>query len=274
MRADLHTHSNISDGALKPKDLIIKAKTNNIDIMSITDHDSIEYDNKLIDYAKDIGVKLIAGIELSTTHKDGDVHLLGYFRDDSYKNTEFQKKLTYLKEQRIFRGEQIVQNLKKYFNINIDFDKLLHDSRSIIARPHIAKAIISAGYDYTFSELFETVLSKNSLAYIPNYKFPLTNGIKMLKDLNAVTVIAHPTLLRSNKIEDLMDLGFDGLECVYSQNKIGEYEKFKNLCIKYNKLCTGGSDYHGLIGDIKHAEIGTSYIRGEILDRFLSYYNS
>lgn len=274
MKADLHTHSRMSDGALELKDLLIKAKNNNIDIMSITDHDIIGYDNTLVDYAKGIGIKLIPGIELSTTHKDGDVHLLGYFRDDSYKNIDFQEKLDYLKEKRISRGRQIVQNLKEYYNINIDFDKLLKNSKAIIARPHIAKAIVNAGYNYTFSEVFDTVLSKNSLAYIPNCKFPLTEGIKMLKELNAITSIAHPTLLRSNKIEDLINLDFDGLECIYPQNKIGENEKFKSLCINHNKLCTGGSDYHGLPGDIKHGDIGSYYISDEALDKFLLSLNN
>lgn len=271
-KADLHMHTTASDGALSAKEVINKAKNSNLDIISITDHDTIEISKDTFEYSQKFNIKLIPGIELTTIHNGENVHLLGYFCDDSFKDTGFQNLLSHLKEDRIQRGKNIVKNLKSFFDIDIDFNELLKDSNGLIARPHIAKAIIKSGYDNSFSHIFDTVLSKHSPAYVPNCNFELTEGLKILNSLNAITVIAHPTLLKKNKVEDLMNLDFKGLEIIYPLNKEGEFEYFKKLCQKYNKIYTAGSDFHGITDDLKHGDLGSCYLDGEALDNFLNLF--
>ncbi|SHJ69551.1 hypothetical protein SAMN02745248_00729 [Hathewaya proteolytica DSM 3090] len=274
IKADLHTHSNFSDGILSPEDLILKASNCGLQIISITDHDTMKYGRTLIDFAKENGVTLIPGIELTTLHKGGNIHLLGYFKDDSYTDSIFQDNLYFLQTKRMERAKKMVDNLKEFYNIIIDFQHLIHSSNSLIARPHIAKAIIEAGYNYTFTELFDSVLSKKSKAYIPNFGLTLEEGIQLLHKYNAITVIAHPTLMRSNSIEDLMDMPFQGIEAIYPQNKPLETEKFIALAEAHNKLYTAGSDYHGINGDIKHGAMGDYTLTGSALERFLQCLNA
>lgn len=271
-KADLHIHTIASDGSLCAKEVLNKAKKNNLDIISITDHDTIEISKDTLEYSQKLNIKLIPGIELTTIHNDENIHLLGYFRDNSFQDKNFQELLTKLKEKRIQRGRSIVNNLKNLFNININFDKLLKESNGLIARPHIANDIIASGYDNSFSHIFDTVLSKHSPAYVPNCTFELTEGLKILNALNCITVIAHPTLLKKNKVENLMHLDFKGMEIIYPLNKDGEFEYFKGLCQKYNKIYTAGSDFHGIKGDLKHGDIGSCYLEDEALNNFLKLF--
>ena len=92
MKADLHMHSTHSDGLKTPEELFKTAKENKVDIISITDHDVVKNVNLNYEYSKKYGVKYIPGIELSTLMKGKPVHVLGYFRDDSYQSKEMMKR--------------------------------------------------------------------------------------------------------------------------------------------------------------------------------------
>ncbi|GAA0782864.1 PHP domain-containing protein [Hathewaya limosa] len=269
LRADLHTHTIASDGVLTINDLLLKAKQKNLDIVAITDHDSIGSLDEALKLSKTLNIKVIPGIELTTLYNNENIHLLGYFKDSSFKDKTFQDFLLNTKLKRLERGKDILKKLKEYFNIDINEEKLLKKNKGIIARPHIAHAILEAGYCNDFCKIFDTFLSKTSPAYVPNNCPSLLEGINILKSVNALSVIAHPTLIKKNNIKDLMDLQFDGMECLYPLNKEGDFEKFSQLCKKYNKISTAGSDFHGIPGDYNHGDLGQCFLGGNSLEKFL-----
>ena len=254
MKIDLHTHTTASDGVLTPVKLIDKALKNNVDILAITDHDTTNGLKEALTYSKTKNITLIPGIELSTIHNNESIHILGYFKDDSYKDESFQNFLNDLKSSRIERAKKIISNLEKFFNISISYEDI--KDNYIIARPHIAKAIIKNGYNYTFDEIFKKFINKDSPAYVENKNISLEEGIDILKKYNAFVSLAHPVLIKKSNIEDLMELKFDGIEAYYSINSDYDTAKYINLARKYNKILTCGSDFHGIEKDSNHGDIG------------------
>ncbi|WP_163191742.1 PHP domain-containing protein [Clostridium thermarum] len=257
-KADLHLHTTASDGKLSPKELVNLAHSVGINIMAVTDHDTTSGVEEALAASVSLPLDVIPGIELSTQHKGETVHILGYFRDDSYKAPKFQGKLQEMKDHRLWRGKKIVENLKQYFDIVLDYEALLEDAKGVIARPHIARAIINAGYNYDWQYIFDQLIGKNSPAYVPNKKLSSEDGIKLLKSVNALVVLAHPILVKKTPCEDLINLDFDGIEAVYWQNTPKDTDYFINLSLEHNKFITGGSDFHGGdAGDSKHGYIGS-----------------
>lgn len=257
IKFDFHMHSTCSDGNLKPKELVDIVKGKNLDYFSLTDHDSLSGIEEASAYANKLGIKFIPGIELSTEHNDESVHILGFFKTDSYKNPKFLEILESFKENRLNRAKKIVENLNLFFNIKIDLNKLLENRQDIVTRPHIAKEIINAGYPYSFNEIFDKFIGFESPAYVPLNRISTKEGIELLKEFGALVFLAHPVLLKKSKAEDLLIYDFDGIEAVYSQNKEEDTIKFIELAKERNLYVTCGSDYHGIEDDKRHGKIGS-----------------
>lgn len=273
-KGDFHLHTTASDGKLSPTELVTLAKENGFDIISITDHDNTFGLEEGISSGIKLGIKIIPGIELSTRYNGESIHVLGYFKDDSYKNPLFQNYLKKIQEHRISRAKKILSNLYKFFNIQLDFNKILKANKGVIARPHIAKAIIQAGYPYDFDFIFDNIIGNDSPAYVPNKEISIKEGLSALKSANAITSLAHPTLIKKSPIEEILKYDFDCIEAIYPLNKSGETEKFIYLGKKYNKNISAGSDYHGLEKtDTKHGYIGDSILTGTNLENFLRLLN-
>ena len=140
-RGDFHLHTNASDGILSPKELIHEASLNGLDIIAITDHDTTLNVEEGIREGINNNIRVIPGIELSTVHNNESIHILGYFKDNEYKNLDFQNFLKDIDDSRVFRGKKIVENLDLFFKIKLDYQKILDQAKGVIARPHIAKEI-------------------------------------------------------------------------------------------------------------------------------------
>lgn len=267
-------HSNASDGKYSSVEVVSMAASAHMDIISITDHDTTAGVNNAINAGKMKNIKVIPGIELSTSHKEENVHILGYFKNSSYENNSFQNFLKENNEYRIYRGEKIVNNLKKYFDIDLDYKSIVDNASGIIARPIIAKAIVEKGYPYSWSEIFKKFLGKDSPAYVPNRKLDTEKGIRILKENNALVVLAHPVLINKFDPEELLTLQLDGIEAIYPINTPEQTDHFKKLAVKYNKIITAGSDFHGISkGDGSHGEIGCVYLAESYIAAFLEKLN-
>lgn len=269
IKADLHMHTIASDGTLDVEDLMIKAKKRDLDIISITDHDTVDSVKKAIYLQSKYNLKVIPGIELTTKFNGESIHLLGYFKDDSFMDNKFLDLLQEIKELRYERGRKILERLKIYFNIHIDFDTLIKESKGTLARPHIAKAIQRAGYDSDFSHIFDVYLSKESPAYVPNNTITLEEGLNILKSHNALRILAHPVLINKSPLEKFLDLDLDGLEANYPLNKENDFNSYVNICKNKNWIYTAGSDYHCIEGDRKHGYLGDCTLSGDPLNDFL-----
>ncbi|URZ06027.1 PHP domain-containing protein [Clostridium felsineum] len=270
LKGDFHIHTTASDGKYTPENILEFAKNANIDILAITDHDTTASTKKAISIGNKLNIKVIPGIELSTLHNEESIHVLGYFKDNSYENKEFQDFLSEIQNYRVIRAKKITENLNTYFNIKLNYESILKEAKNVIARPHLARAIINAGYNYTYEYIFNNILNKESPAYIPNKKVTVEEGIKLLKSVNATVVLAHPVLIKKTPVEDFIKFDFDGIEAIYPMNTETDTEKLLALAKKYNKIVTAGSDFHtDDSGDTKHGRIGSIYLNTNDIKLFL-----
>jgi len=274
LKVDFHVHTTSSDGVLSPTEVVQRAHKNNVKYLAITDHDTITGLNEAIEESIKYDITLIPGIELSTQHNNESIHILGFFKDDNFKNEELIKELTKIKNHRVIRAKNIIHKLKEEFNIEISFEKIFKDAKDTIARPHIAREIINCGYPYTMEEVFNKFIGNGCKAYVPTLKLSTNEGLKLLKKFNALVFLAHPKLIFNSSIDDFLAMNFDGLESIYYQNTNEENYKFLKLANENNLLISCGSDFHGsLKTDTRHGDIGSMELPYEYLSKLLSALN-
>jgi len=274
LKVDFHVHTTSSDGVLSPTEVIQRAHENNVKYLAITDHDTVLGLDEALEESLKYDVTLIPGIELSTQHKNRSVHILGFFKDNDFKNEELSKELNKIKNHRVIRAKKIIHKLKEEFNIEISFEKILKDSKDTIARPHIAREIVNCGYPYTVDEIFNKFIGNGCKAYVPTLKLSTSDGLKLLKKYNALVFLAHPKLILNSNINELLCMNFDGLESIYYQNTPEENQMFLDLANRNNLLTSCGSDFHGnLETDTRHGDIGSVDLPYEYSSKLLSSLN-
>lgn len=263
MKADLHNHTVNSDGILTPTELYKYARKRDVDVIAITDHDSI----KAINEIKENNLPIIIGVELSTYSKGENIHLLGYFI-----HNEIPKKicsiLDYYAQKRQERALEVIEKLKKYFNISIKYEDIEKYADGAIGRVHIAQAI-EEKYKVPFNEIFEKYIGDDALAYVKTENLDFKEAIDILHNNNAIAVLAHPVYIKRNNVEDLVKMGVDGIEAFYPTNTIEDEKYFLKLAKKYKLLVTGGSDFHKYPEDDSMKDLGYSTITAKNLELFL-----
>lgn len=257
MKVDLHNHSLYSDGLYSVYDLVKIAKVNNIDVIALTDHDSVYGSIEFLKYTKEFNIKGICGIELSTTHNNESVHIVGLFKNNIIPEYMYTFS-DMIKKKRYERAILMLNKIKDIYHININFN--LIKNRDVITRGNMFQIILASnpGIDVKDANFY---ISHKSKAYIEAAYFNTFDGIKFLHENNCICIYAHPTLNSKETILDVVKMGLDGIEFRYPKNKDGEEEYFKDLAIKNNLFLSAGSDFHG---DINHAMIGTSTIDNDL----------
>lgn len=269
MKADLHNHTTASDGTLNVLELVQYASKKGIDIVGITDHDSVDAFNYDIDKSP---ILIIKGVELSTYCNNENIHLLGYFKDNEIPE-EIKIILKHFQEKRKDRIKKMLQKLKEYFNINIEYKELeKYQLEGTIGRPHVAQAI-EEKYNIPFREVFDRFIGNDKPAYVPTENLGFKEAIELLHNNNAIAIIAHPYLIKKNNIKDLILLGVDGIEVRYSKHSKEEEKLFYKIAKKHNLLITGGSDFHRYKENLEDTDIGDGIIENKELKIFLESLN-
>lgn len=275
-KVDFHVHSTCSDGLLTPENVVKRAYEKSVKYLALTDHDTVSGLDIAKAKAKSLGINFIPGIELSTNYNKESIHILGFFKDESYKDKKLINYLDELKERRNIRAIKMIEKLKEEFNIIIDKDKLFKKANGgVIARPHIAYEIIESGYNYTKDEIFKKLIGKDCPAYVPTTKISPEEGINILRKHNALVFLAHPILIKKSPLTDFLSFGFDGIEGVYFQNSKEDEKRFINFALENNLLISAGSDCHGdFNGDTRHGDIGCMDLEEKYLKAFCNKYYS
>ncbi len=252
---ELHCHTTYSDGTLTPSQLVKKAVSAGVKILAISDHDTISGWDEAIATGAEYDLEIVPAIELSTMHRNRSLHLLGY-----YPNPErLRVPLSDRTEARFRRARLMVQKLAE-LGYPIELPLLeesfflskrnnLEANKTAPGRPHIAAALVQAGYVKSPQEAFDRWLGECKPAYVAYEQFSVEDGIDLLCHCGAVPVWAHPCLFRGGRVEDvlseLVEAGLMGLEVFHPCHSPREVQVLKDLCGKYGLLMTGGSDYHG-----------------------------
>lgn len=246
---ELHTHTTYSDGILTPQQLVARAAQAGIKALAITDHDTLDGWDEAIATAQQYQIEIVPGVELSTVHNGRSLHILGYYPQRALLTAPLAERLAGRKR----RAKQMVANLTQ-MGYPLKLEQL--DGNLALGRPHIASAMVKAGYVSSSQEAFERFLGEDRPAYVHYEKFSIQEGISLIRDCGGIPVWAHPYLFRGGKVEDvlpeLLDAGLMGLEVYHPHHGNNKVHRLQQLCQKHNLLMTGGTDYHGY--DLEHPE--------------------
>ena len=244
---DLHLHTLASDGRLSPTELIQLVAKQGLETISITDHESTEGLAEAYEAAKEFPyMRIIPGIEMSADIPGDEVHVLGYFLD--YHDVDFQEMLTELRRGRVGRAQVMVEKLVA-LGKPVEWERVLHFAgNGTVGRPHIALAMVEAGYFKEPKEAFEEYLGNDGLAYYDRPKLNPTESVAMIRKVGGVPVLAHPTFMNDMEagIASLKKEGLVGMEVYYAQYDDDTVRHLARLAREYDLIPCGGSDYHGL----------------------------
>jgi predicted metal-dependent phosphoesterase TrpH len=259
MIIDLHIHSKNSDGTDTIDEIVSKSKDQQLQAISITDH---EYLSEVKDNE---GIEIISGVEMSVSWNDLDlqnpysgIHLLIYFLE---KNTPLDQMLFKIREEKTNRNYEILDKLKN-IGIEIEKDELENLETKVPGRPHIANLMKSKGHVSTLNEAFQKYLGNGKVGDSRIHQNQITDVIQVAKESKSLIFLAHPHTLVSNKnysfsknwhnesffkiLEKLKGLGIDGVETYYSSYSKSTSNSLEEITDTLNLLRSGGSDYHGM----------------------------
>ena len=244
---DLHTHSTASDGIYSPAELLHRAKDIGLRVLALTDHDSTDGLSEAAQAASRLDIDLIPGIEINTDVAGGEVHVLGYFPE--YERPAFQAVLKVLRDARERRGQRMVELLNEQ-GIAVSWERVREIAQGSVGRPHVAKALLEAGYVQTIGEAFDKYIGKGCYAYVPRYRLTPVDAVRLIVSANGLPVIAHPIELPGlaelrNWLPELCEAGMAGLETYYGPYSTAEEQALRALADEFHLIPTGGTDFHG-----------------------------
>lgn len=246
---DLHTHSRCSDGTFTPNELVDYAIEKGLSAVALTDHDTVDGLDELMEYAKGKPIEVIPGIEYSTEYNNRDVHIVGLFID--HKAPVFLEYLTRFQQSRTDRNYKLCANLRSA-GIDITYEALLEAfPDAVITRAHYAAYLLDKGYVKSRSEAFERYLGDDTPYFVHREKVTPEEVIEVTLKAGGIPILAHPTLYKLGReqldvlVSRLKAAGLMGIECYYSTYSPSEERQMRALAEKYNLLPSGGSDFHG-----------------------------
>lgn len=267
MFADLHLHTNFSDGTFTPEELARRGKIAGLAAMALTDHDTVEGCARMAAACATHLIEFIPGAELTAEHRGHEVHFLAYFVDTA--NERLLRETARFQEVRQNRIREMVARLNRLsIPLNAELVFKLANCQSP-GRPHVARALVKEGHCATVEEAFERFLKKNRPAWVPKFKISGEHAIELIHQAGGLAVMAHPGLNRTDDvIPGLVSAGLDGLECFHSRHSTSMMEHYLGLAEDFHLLITGGSDCHGeskgkpLIGTVRLPYIYVHKMKG------------
>ncbi len=295
---DLHIHTNMSDGAYSPKEIIDMAVKNNVKTLAITDHDTIDaYTEELLTYAKQNDITLIPGVEISTKINKCGIHVLGY--NISINDEIFKNKLNELRNSRHIYLSKVSNELEKLGYI-VNFNEL--DKIESVTKSHISQDIITNVSNHSLlkkefghipnkGEFIETIMNEGCPAYVKKETITPAEAAELIRNAGGKAVLAHPVaykyedgLNKDDILQIVNDMKADAVEANYiyvdkNNRKINECCEWNKFCKGNNLISTIGSDFHdtdnirpviGLVGE--DIELSNEYMK-KIIDLLLEETN-
>jgi predicted metal-dependent phosphoesterase TrpH len=243
---DLHLHTTASDGRSSPEQLVRTAAAAGITTLAVTDHDTTAGVAAARVAAGAVGVDVVMGIEITAVLEGRDVHILGYFFDDTYP--ELVTFLAAQREDRRRRVDAIVERLTA-LGAPVNYRaiaKQAQDSHKAIGRPAIARALVAAGHARDVQDAFDRFLADGRPAFISRQGAPPGEVIALLRRAGGVASFAHPGKLGLDAVlPGLAAAGLTGLEVFHPDHDAEAVRKYSVIAEALNLTPTGGSDYHG-----------------------------
>ncbi len=255
VKADLHIHSTESDGTLSPDEIVSSALRGGVQVIAITDHDTISGSVQAMEAGIPPSMQFITGVEISADYppflpRKGSIHVLGYNVDPA--DERLKRNLELLQESRLNRTPRILAALNS-LGVDITMEELSASfPAGQIGRPHIAQLMADKNIVGSIHEAFDVFLGNGKSAYVEKQRIPYADAVKMILDAGGVPVLAHPYLIQGgeesmieNLIKESIPLGLRGIEAFYPHHTAHQTNHCLSVADRYDLFVTGGTDFHG-----------------------------
>jgi predicted metal-dependent phosphoesterase TrpH len=269
VRIDLHTHSTVSDGTEGPAELLAAARAAGLDVVALTDHDSTAGWQEAGEAARELGIALVPGMEVSCQTANGiSVHLLSYLHDPAHPG--LVEEIMRSCSSRDSRAQHMVERLSEDYPITWTAVQEHTAPGATIGRPHIADAMVALKIVRSRSEAFEDILSSRSRYYVSHYAPDPVHAVELVRAAGGVPVFAHPVASARGRVvddgvmADMIDAGLLGVEVDHRDNPEAARPGLRALAERHGLLVTGSSDYHGTG---KPNRLGENLTSADVLER-------
>ncbi|MDZ7779210.1 MAG: PHP domain-containing protein [Gemmatimonadota bacterium] len=246
MKLDLHVHSNASDGAWAPADVVRAARAGGLDVLAISDHDTTAACGPAVALGVELQIQVVPAIEVSSSHEGQDIHVLGYFVDpEAPRLRDHERRALSRRETRMH------EMLAKLADLGIDIpfeavERVAGPDRVALGRPHLAKALLEAGHVPTVSAAFDTFIADDGPAFVPTHMLTPMEAIEIILEADGLPVWAHPPGgLVDDLLPPMVEAGLRGIEVYRPWNRRDHVLRLERVCRSTGLLPTGGSDWHG-----------------------------
>lgn len=250
MRIDLHVHSSASDGVFSPAEVVRKAHANGVEVMALTDHDTVSGLKEARKEAEKLGMRFIDGVELSVSWGGRTIHVvsLGPKKFEPYR--ELSEKLS---KQRDLRARTIASKFDAMGIYNTYEQALeLAGNGLNLSRRHFALALVQRGTVGTEDEAFEKYLRDEGPAFVKTQWMTLPEAMRFIRETEGVAVVAHPgrynfvaPVTTIDLLEEFKALGGDAIEVTTGSHFEAENERYTRVALNMGFLASTGSDFHG-----------------------------
>jgi hypothetical protein len=268
MKADFHLHSSASDGKYSPQELVRLAAASGVQVMALTDHDTVAGIPQAEAAAQASSVRFIPGVELGTDIPFPEVHILGYFIDPG--SPGFQTGLEEQRNSRVERARQMLEKLEG-MGVHLTWERVRTlASGESIGRPHIAQAMVEKGYVPTLRAAFAAYIGRGGPAYVKRRKLTPESAVELICKGQGLAVLAHPAQIAQmdELLPRLKAAGLVGMEAYYNNYPPDIVNSLLDTARCYELLPLGGSDYHGV--GASDTPIGGVDIPARVVEDFLA----
>lgn len=279
---DMHLHTYYSDGTMSPREIVERAANRGVRTIAITDHDGLNGIDEALKAGKELGVKVIPGVEFSTLMKGRELncldlpldssiinmHILGY--DIDINNKELKKAIEDIRLKRIERNEKLLFALNK-IGVDIEEEDIIQrPGQDYIGKPNFALALVNKGYVKNTKEAYVpgSYLKHDTVRQVHREKIHVKRAIDLIRGAGGYSVLAHPLKVKFPNswgedkyalldplLDELIELGLSGLECYYSTHSKDQSRRLAEMAEAKGLIATSGSDFHGPEFD-KNVDIG------------------
>jgi 3',5'-nucleoside bisphosphate phosphatase len=250
INADLHSHSNVSDGTLSPADLAARAAANRVELWALTDHDEVSGQDEALTAARELGMAYLTGVEISVTFADETVHIVGLGIDPDDEG--LRAGLAATRAGRRARAREMAEGLARV-GIGGAYEGALRyvGNPDLISRTHFARYLVESGVCTDTHAVFRRYLTHGNPGYVPHQWARLGEAVRWITGAGGVAVIAHPGRYSrfSPTVEyalftEFLAHGGRGVEVMTGSHGEAERLRYTDTALEFDLLASRGSDFH------------------------------
>ena len=241
-------------------------------MLGITDHDTLRGFDEAVPVARQAGIELICGIELSTKLHGQSVHLLGYFLNEDHGLEDFRNWVLDMQASRRDRNIRLVARLRE-LGFDITLEEAEARGRGLTGRPHFAQLMVEKGYVSSLQQAFDEYLDETAKGYVYRREPQFSEGVERIRNAGGIASLAHPVRVRADVpslLPELCDAGMNAIEAYHSDHSPDNTAEYLGLAQRHGLLITGGSDFHGAVKPAVRLGTGCGgnlNIPGDLVDR-------